>query len=75
MVLSTIRRKCRLAGLIRHINGDVGDDRLVNLQRVTFDDIFDHVDWVIDYCCVLTEHETTIVDRLRAFKEVHIELQ
>ena len=72
MVLSAIRRKCRNAGLVRHINGNRMDNRVTNLQYVVFDDIFNHPSWTIDYACVLTPSETQIVDRLRAVREVRV---
>ena len=72
MVLGAIRRKCRNAGLVRHINGVKTDNRVTNLQYVTFDDIFQHPTWVIDYARVLTPSETQIVDRLRAVREISV---
>ena len=72
MTLSRIRAQCDRVGLIRHINGNLEDNRVVNLQWVTFNDIFEHPDWAIDYSRVLNRRDTHIVDRLRAFREVRV---
>jgi hypothetical protein len=52
-------------GLIRHVNGNTGDNRIANLQRVTAKEAFENKDWTVDACCILSEDEFKIWDTLR----------
>ena len=52
-----ICKKLQKAGLIRHVNGDTGDNRLCNLQRVSVSDSLYNKDWTVDAVCKLTKKE------------------
>lgn len=64
--LLAVLMKAQRQGLIRHVNGNTHDNRVVNLQRVTPLEAFRNKDWTVDAVCVLNDAEFIVWAEARA---------
>ncbi len=51
--------------LIRHKNGHVTDNRVTNLQGVTFSEMMQHPKWSVDHCCYISNEEFLFLEFIR----------
>lgn len=65
LAVKAIVIKLETEGLIRHVNGNGLDNRLVNLQRVTVLQALQNKDWMVDAVCHLTKAEFAVWEKLR----------